>query len=161
MARPNAVALRTYTDNLTTLALRLVGEIHDGTPETVDAALAACRVLTPPRGTNTDEILITLLAAMVNPDQPRSQLLGWTTRRDGHPADLIPQHPVEYRSNPLAVEMACNGVLPLDSLNPAEQHHVIGILARRRWTTNQIADQLSVEPERITRIRASRKAAAA
>lgn len=145
-----------YADNLATLALRLVGAVHDEGPNAVRGALVACRCLTPPRGIDPDDALIVLLAAMVDPDKRRSELLGWLTPRDGHPVGLIPKKTGDYRCNPLAVEMAISGALPARSLNPVEAREAVMVLKRRGWSPDSIALHLDTDERHITKLLATR-----
>lgn len=144
----------TYCRNLATLAMRLVGTVHDDGPNAIRAALVACRSLTPPRGINTDDALIITLAAMVNPEHRRSELLDWLTPRDGTIATLLPTKTGHYHINPIAIELAIHGALPAHSLNPLEAQETVTRLDRRGWSTDDIAHHLDTEPRHINQLRA-------
>lgn len=134
-----------YFDKLTTLALRIVGAVHDESHEAIRTALVEARILRPPNGVDTDTALAITLAALVNPNSRRSELLAHLTHLDYGLADLYPGHqpgPEHYRCNPIAVEMAVEGRLPAAALNPAELIRTTVILASRGLNADDIADHL-------------------
>lgn len=131
-----------YANQLTNLALQLVAAVHDDGPQAVQAALTAARKLPAPRGIDPYDALTITLAALINPNARRSELL---THLGHDIAHLYPNHrpgPEAYRCNAIAVEMALRGRLPACALNPAELVRVTAILASEGLDADDIADHL-------------------
>jgi hypothetical protein len=148
-----------YCEDLTVIAMRLVGAVHDEGPEAVAAALAAARDLPAPHGTDPNAALAVVLAAAIPTDRTRTQLWGWTL---GIPTDSIAARiPTGRQANAFAVEMALAGHLSLKALSPAEQRTVINTLAAREWPNAAIAAHLDSSAHTVAAIRRAGTEAAA
>jgi len=151
----------TYTANMTFLAMRIVGAVHDADPHAIRAAIISARTSnTPPRGIDPDTALITVLAALCDPHKTRTELLAWAATAHTQIADLYPARPVTYPINRLAVDMALSGALPAAALNPAELHHVTTELRTRGLTRQDTAHYLHTEPHHLPQPTTARRTAA-
>lgn len=148
-----------YADALVPLAARLVGAVHDEGPEATAEALAAVRALPAPDGVNPDDALAATLAAMVDPTRSPRELLAWTETLDEGAVALHPEP--EPRCNPLAVEMALSGRLPLHALADHEARQVVLQLRARDWPVESIAEHLDTDPASVRRFANTRRKVAA
>ncbi|MGW1679360.1 hypothetical protein [Saccharopolyspora sp. NPDC002376] len=140
----------TYLDDLVPLVAQLVGAVHDEGPGATRDALAAIRAVPAPDGMSAGDALAVMLAAMVDPTRSPRALLAWTDRLDHGHAGV---HPAPApRCNPIAVEMALAGRLPLHALAPHEARVVVAQLADRGMSAESIADHVAAEPGRVRRI---------
>lgn len=96
---------------------------------------------------------------MVDPTRSPRELLAWTdTLNEG----TVALHPEPApRCNPLAVEMALAGRLPLHALADHEARQVVLQLRARDWPFESIAEHLDAEPATVRRFANTRRKVAA
>lgn len=136
-----------YLDLLVPLVKRLVGAVHDEGPDATLAMLSVIRRLPAPDDIDRDRALIVTLAAMVPPDQPDSELLGWTANYKPTPPPAV-----EPEVNAWAIDAAIAGDLPACALARSELIAVVAELMACGMRRDAIAAHLDMEPEPVTRL---------
>lgn len=71
-----------YAARLITVAERIVGAVHGDGPNELLAAVDRALAIPAPKGTDSVVALVTVLAAMVDPDTTTDQRLGWVRAFD-------------------------------------------------------------------------------
>lgn len=163
-----------YAASLMKQCERIVGAVHDDGPDVLQDTLDRARALPVPPGVDPDDALITIIAAMVDPQTPVSKRLHWTKAWTGGIAELFPRlgkrsapkvvaeaspevvtEPAPeaklvrridpvLQCRPLVVERCIAGRIPASALTESEQDRAVRILHGRGWSDRAIADRMDV-----------------
>ncbi len=145
MDRPTAPR---YAAALLPFATRIVEAVHDESHETLLELIGRAITLDDrPDHIDPTVALITVLAAMVDPNAGLENMLGWT--RDLSPIKIAALTAGEDHET----VMATDGVIPARELPRAKRLDVVRILTNRGMTADQIAIRTGLTERSIVRAR--------
>lgn len=137
-----------YAAALLPFATRIVEAVHDESHETLLELIGRALALdNRPDDIDPAVALITMLAAMVDPNSGTDELLGWT--RELSPVKIAALSPDEDHETTMAVD----GLIPARELPRQKRLDVVRILTNRGLNAEQISIRTGLNERAIVRAR--------